>query len=137
MIEEVTPSEAWQALNEDATSVLLDVRSQMEYEYVGHVPASVLVALKEPPRWQSDPNFVDKVRQALEHSRPGQAPEELTIYTLCRSGARSMVAAQELASKGFNKVYNVKEGFEGDKDEQQHRGTLNGWRFHGLPWQQT
>ena len=32
---------------------------------------------------------------------------------------------------------NIAEGFEGDKDENGHRGTLNGWRFRGLPWQQT
>ena len=137
MIEEVTPPEAWQALTGETDSVLLDVRSQMEYDYVGHVPGSVLVALKEPPDWQSDPDFSAKVRTALEQCRPGQAPEELAIYALCRSGARSMMAAEELANSGFKRVYNVKEGFEGDKNEQHHRGKLNGWRFHGLPWQQS
>jgi hypothetical protein len=28
-------------------------------------------------------------------------------------------------------------GFEGERDENDHRGRLNGWRFDGLPWEQT
>jgi hypothetical protein len=34
-------------------------------------------------------------------------------------------------------VYNVIHGFEGDMDESRHRCTKNGWRFDGLPWEQT
>ncbi len=39
--------------------------------------------------------------------------------------------------KGFRRVYNVLHGFEGDLDEHHQRGRLNGWRFDGLPWEQT
>jgi len=42
-----------------------------------------------------------------------------------------------LIKNGFTSVYNVLEGFEGDKDENGHRNTINGWRFHRLPWEQT
>ncbi len=138
MIEELSPLQAWDVLQtRPADALLLDVRSTMEYEYVGHVPDSVFVALKEPPDWQQDTGFVDKVRQAIRDRRPDQEPESLTILALCRSGARSMMAAEELTNSGFRQVYNISEGFEGDKDQQQQRGKLNGWRFHGLPWEQS
>ena len=38
---------------------------------------------------------------------------------------------------GFSNVINVVEGFEGPLDENYHRGKLGGWRFFGLPWQQS
>jgi hypothetical protein len=37
----------------------------------------------------------------------------------------------------FPEVYNVVTGFEGDLDETHYRSTKNGWRFDGLPWEQT
>ena len=33
-------------------------------------------------------------------------------------------------------AYNILEGFEGDADENGHRGRKGGWRFRGLPWRQ-
>jgi hypothetical protein len=33
-------------------------------------------------------------------------------------------------------VINVLHGFEGDLDDSDHRSTVNGWRFDGLPWGQ-
>jgi rhodanese-related sulfurtransferase len=37
---------------------------------------------------------------------------------------------------GFENIYNIEQGFEGDLDENDHRGSFNGWRFHNLPWRQ-
>ena len=37
---------------------------------------------------------------------------------------------------GYNEVYNVLEGFEGDRDASEQRNKLNGWRVNGLPWKQ-
>jgi rhodanese-related sulfurtransferase len=45
-------------------------------------------------------------------------------------------AGARLLGAGFQEVYHVSEGFEGDLDEHHHRGTLGGWRFRGLPWEQ-
>jgi rhodanese-related sulfurtransferase len=137
MIKEIGPTEAWEILQSNPDSVLLDVRSHMEFAYVGHAPESVFVPLKEPPGWKDDPDFVDKVIQALREKHPDKEPRELTVLALCRSGARSMTAAEELTKRGFTEAINVAEGFEGDKDENNHRSTINGWRFHGLPWEQS
>jgi rhodanese-related sulfurtransferase len=137
MIEDITPPEAWARLNEDENAVLLDVRTTMEYEYVGHPLEAVHLPWKEAPDMQVDPDFVAKARETLRRARPGREPEGLTVMTLCRSGARSKAAGEALAEAGFHEVYNVAEGFEGDKDEYNHRGNINGWRHHNLPWEQS
>ena len=48
-----------------------------------------------------------------------------------------MTAAQLLEAQGFNHVYNVLEGFEGERDGNNHRNTINGWRVRQLPWEQS
>lgn len=135
MIKEILPPEAMSILEQEPNAVLLDVRTTMEYEYVGHPVGALHVPWMEFPEWRVDPNFVEKVRKALE-SR-GKGPVEATpILALCRSGKRSWTAALALAGAGFTSVYNILEGFEGDRDAQMHRNTVSGWRFRGLPWEQ-
>ncbi|MGI9229771.1 MAG: rhodanese-like domain-containing protein [Gammaproteobacteria bacterium] len=129
MIEEVTPPEAAKLLENDNT-VLLDVRSEMEYSYVGHPTGAIHIALQEPPDWQVDPAFVERVTVAIPD-------KDTTVLTLCRSGARSMLAAELLQSAGYSKAINIREGFEGDRDGQKQRGKVSGWRFHELPWEQS
>jgi rhodanese-related sulfurtransferase len=58
------------------------------------------------------------------------------VILICRSGKRSNEAGEALIKDGFQNVYNVLEGFEGELDENHHRSTLGGWRFHDLPWEQ-
>jgi len=58
------------------------------------------------------------------------------VLLLCRSGKRSALAAEAATKAGFTSVFNVLEGFEGELNEAQHRGTADGWRFRGLPWVQ-
>jgi rhodanese-related sulfurtransferase len=132
-VKEINPDEAMRILRSDPQAVLLDVRSTMEYQYVGHPVGAVLVPWMDAPDWQVDPEFVTKVRQEL---RDMNRSETAPILALCRSGARSRMAGLALLSHGFTTIYNVAEGFEGDRDDQGHRSTLNGWRFRGLPWEQ-
>jgi len=138
MLEDITPPDAWAMLNENEDAVLLDVRGKVEHDFVGWPLEAVLVPWQDPPGTPADPDFVDKVVAALKQQRSGKDPaRDLTVLTLCRSGARSRAAGETLQAAGFEKVYNVAEGFEGDKDENGHRGNINGWRFYGLPWEQT
>ena len=136
-ITEVSPPEAYEILGRDRAAVLIDVRSRVEFDYVGHPDGAVNIPWKDAPDWRVDPGFVAKVRESLAGSAGQPPPESRTLLMLCRSGGRSMSAARELRKHGFEKVINVAEGFEGDLDGERHRGTLNGWRFHGLPWEQT
>ena len=132
MVSEVNPKQAWKMLQDDPDAVLLDVRSKVEFDYVGHPIGAVHVPIQEAPDWHTDPDFTQKVIEQL-----GEASKNATVLTLCRSGKRSMLAAQLLEQQGYRDTVNIAEGFEGDPDENRHRGNLNGWRFHGLPWEQT
>ena len=134
-IKRVTPPEAWQILERDPRAVLIDVRSKVEFDYVGHPRHARLVMWKDYPAWRENPNFVAEVKSAL--TAHGDDALDRPILAICRSGARSFAAAQALAAAGFTDLYNIEQGFEGDKDAAGHRGTLNGWRFHQLPWEQT
>lgn len=134
-VKDINPNEAWQILQSSSFAALIDVRTRMEYEYVGHPTVAIHVPWMESPDWKVDPNFVAKVRAALQQ-RSETPPEATPILTLCRSGKRSRAAAEELAKHGFTELYNVAEGFEGDRDANKHRSTINGWRYRGLPWEQ-
>jgi rhodanese-related sulfurtransferase len=108
---------------------LVDVRTQAEWDYVGHVPESVLIEWNTYPSGQRNPRFVEQLQARV-------AKTEAPVMFLCRSGERSHNAATEATQAGYPNSYNVLEGFEGEKDPHGHRGALGGWRFAGLPWLQ-
>jgi rhodanese-related sulfurtransferase len=135
MIEDIDAHKVWQALQADPQAQLVDVRTDAEWSFVG-VPnladlnrEVVLIPWQVYPTMQRNGAFIDHLRQA------GIAPETPT-YFICRSGARSMAAAQAAAAAGFTTVFNVAEGFEGPPDAQGHRGQVSGWKASGLPWHQ-
>lgn len=137
-IKEISSQQAWEILEDDPQAVLLDVRTSMEYEYVGHPLNAMHIPWMDAPDWNIDAGFVDKVRDALlKRSGPDKNPESTAILAICRSGKRSRAAAEELASHGFNHLYNIEDGFEGDMDNNKHRNTVNGWRVADLPWEQS
>ncbi len=110
----------------------------MEFEYVGHPMNAVNIPWKEAPDWNINQNFTDQVRQILQKKKgSSETVENMPVLTICRSGKRSMAAAEELSRQGFSCLYNVEEGFEGDRDGAKHRSVINGWRFHNLPWEQS
>jgi rhodanese-related sulfurtransferase len=133
----LTPDEAWQIMQDNHRAVLIDIRSTMEYLFVGHPRGSVHIAWIDEPDWVVNPNFVTEVRKLL---LGGAACEESTgcapVILICRSGKRSLDAGKALLEAGLNMVYHVGEGFEGDLDENHHRSSRGGWRFAGLSWEQ-
>ncbi len=130
MIENLNPQQTWDFLQQNPKSVLIDVRTKMEYLFVGHPPQALHIPWKETPDWQVNPHFVAQVRQVvLDPNTP--------ILLLCRSGQRSLDAAVALENVGYSHLINIVDGFEGALDENKQRGHLNGWRFSGLPWQQS
>jgi len=133
----LTPPQAWDFLQQNPGATLLDVRTALEYFYVGHPVGAVHIPWQEAPGWEVTPDFADRVRAALrERHGPDTPAESCPVLAICRSGKRSHVAAEHLREQGFREVYNVVEGFEGDLDTRRHRSTINGWRFHNLPWEQ-
>lgn len=134
-IKRMTSAEAWRVVSDDRHAVLLDVRSKVEFDYVGHPAGALNVMWKDYPHWQENPDFVAEVKAAL--SARGGDTNSRPILAICRSGARSLAAAKALAAAGYTNLTNVEEGFEGDKDAHGHRCSVGGWRYHQLPWEQT
>lgn len=122
----VTPPEAWQLLRQGAAQ-LVDVRTAPEFKFVGHVPGTVNV------EWHGRDHAP---RDAFLHALSEVANPEQPLLLICRSGVRSHAAANAAFDAGYLRAYNVLEGFEGQIDHDRQRGRINGWRFHGLPWEQ-
>ena len=136
-VQSLSPPEAWRFIQEDQRVVLIDVRSSMEFLFVGHPRGSVHVPWIDAPEWIVNPNFVTEVRKVmLGGVGMGIHSSDAPVVLICRSGKRSLEAGKLLIKKDFTEVYNIIEGFEGELDDGHHRSTLGGWRFHGLPWEQ-
>jgi rhodanese-related sulfurtransferase len=131
-VKTLSPQQAWQLIQERPNALLVDVRSQMEFLFVGHPAGAIHIPWIDEPDWVVNPHFVTQVRQAILGGAGGAAP----ILLICRSGVRSLEAGKALVDAGFGEVYNVAEGFEGALDERHHRSSVGGWRYRGLPWEQ-
>jgi len=136
-VKTVQSKEALKILQDDPRALLIDVRSNMEFLFIGHPLGAISIPWIDEPDWVINKNFAPEVRQlilgGLDHRSGGH---NVPILLICRSGKRSLEAAELLLNEGFHDVYNIAEGFEGELDENHQRSTLAGWRFDGLPWEQ-
>jgi len=131
---DVTPADAFAALRAAPDAVLVDVRTKAEWNYVGVPDLERLSKEVVFAEWVTYPGgarndgFVDELLEAgVTPGRP--------IYFLCRSGVRSMHAAETVTAAGLGPAYNILDGFEGQVDATHHRG-VGGWKSAGLPWRQ-
>jgi rhodanese-related sulfurtransferase len=135
-----TPQETWEILQNDPKAVLIDIRSEMEYLFIGHPKSSIHIPWIDEPDWKINPRFAADVRKVMlggiVYNPDSSNVDSVPVLLICRSGRRSLEAGKVLVEDGFNKVYNVVEGFEGSLDGNHHRSTTGGWRYHGLPWEQ-
>ncbi|PZW45908.1 rhodanese-related sulfurtransferase [Humitalea rosea] len=134
-VPDISATEAWAAIRSDPDAVLVDVRTDAEWTFVG-VPdlseagkQTVLIPWQVYPSMQVNGAFAEHLRRA------GVTPLS-KVYYLCRSGARSLAAGQAAQAAGFPHAYNVANGFEGPVDASGHRGATAGWKAEGLPWVQ-
>ena len=123
----VHPREAW-AIFSRGEAKLIDVRSNEEQKFVGSIFGAIGVPWATGTGLIRNPRFVREVEQ--------KAAKNEVLLLLCRSGKRSALAARALTEAGFENVFNIAEGFEGEIDDKQQRGGIGGWRFHNLPWVQ-
>ncbi len=134
---EINCKQAWEILQGDPRALIIDVRSSMEFLFVGHAKGSVHIPWIDEPDWDINPHFVADVRKVL---LGGVACVDddgcVPVILICRSGKRSKDAGKLLIEAGLQQVYNVDEGFEGELDDNHQRSTLGGWRYHKLPWEQ-
>ncbi|TAN52192.1 MAG: rhodanese-like domain-containing protein [Methylococcaceae bacterium] len=131
-IKSLNPHQAHAALQADSAALLIDVRDMLEFGFVGHPPGALNLPWKDwsDHTWQNNPHFVAQVGERV--------PDKSTpLFLMCRSGQRSLDAAKALAEAGYTDLTNIEEGFEGGLDGEKHRSSVSGWRYHGLPWEQS
>ena len=141
-VGDVVPDDAWRILESDPKAVLVDVRTRAEWGFVGMPDlrslgsSIVMVEWARFPDMAVNPHFASAAKKQLE------GRDASTLLFLCRSGQRSKLAA-EAVTRFFKQLgqdvecLNIAEGFEGDLDEDGHRGNINGWKARGLAWRQT
>lgn len=134
-VKTILSPEAWQICQDNPRALLIDVRSSMEYLFVGHPKGAVHIPWIDEPDWVINPSFATEVRK-LALGGLADTKTDVPVILICRSGNRSLDAGQVLVEAGITDVYNVGDGFEGKLDESHHRSTINGWRYEGLPWEQ-
>ena len=137
----LTPADAQKALQADPEIIFIDVRDPIEISYVGHAKGTdAIVPLKVQTHkfnakkggydYRPNANFMTEIDAAV--ARAG-GTKDTPVFLICRSGARSATATKMLAKAGYTSVWNLVEGFEGDKNKEGARA-VNGWRNAGLPW---
>jgi rhodanese-related sulfurtransferase len=136
MVTNLMPRAAWATMQEKSDSWLVDVRTPGEWNYVGGPDLGAignrLIKLSWHiwPEMKINPDFVS----LLEGER---AARDAHLFFLCRSGGRSLAAAQAVTEAGWPHAYNILHGFEGDLDGAGRRSRINGWKYEDLPWRQT
>jgi rhodanese-related sulfurtransferase len=133
---DLDPAATYQLLVDDPDAVLVDVRTRAEWSYVGGPDLSGLGKPVVQIEWLNFPDGRPNPAFVAELAAAGASPETPVLF-LCRSGVRSIAAAEAATAAGYTRAYNVTQGFEGGPDAAGHRGTTSGWKVAGLPWRQS
>lgn len=140
-VQDVPVKEVWARLGANPKALLVDVRTRPEWTFVGLPDLAGLGRETILVEWQMFPD--NRINAAFVEQLSGQldrlgADRDAELFFICRSGARSKLAAQAARQAGYRQCHNVAEGFEGPLDPDSHqRGRLGGWKAAGLPWSQS
>jgi len=135
-LNHLSPEQAHEILLHFPSALLIDIRSNMEFLFVGHPKGALHVAWIDEPDWCVNPDFEKEIRQLMLGGICDQGEYTPPVILICRSGKRSVDAGNLLVKAGFHNVCHITEGFEGERDEEYHRSSMGGWRYRGLPWEQ-
>lgn len=135
---DLTPEQTWELLTSDPGAVLVDVRTQGEWDQIG-VPDTTSAGRPAVfTQWvlnngAPNPAFLTDLESALADAG---AADDAKLVFLCRSGQRSIAAARVATAAGLAPSYNVLQGFEGAPGISGQRD-VEGWKVAGLPWRTT
>ena len=115
---DLTPKQAWQ-LHTSGVAEIIDVRTKRELQRVGYVASSINIEWLRDQDMKPNTHFLSELQ--------GEAGKDAVLLFLCRSGKRSVAAAQAATFAGYLQAFNVLEGFEGDGNP------ATGWIKHNLP----
>ena len=138
----LSPNEAWKILKENSDSLLIDVRTKEEYDFVGFADLtsinsnrSLFLPWRIYPNMAMNESFTEDLSILISKIFINHKPKNIDLLFICRSGGRSMEAALFMSDFGYN-CYNIIGGFEGAIDSFGHRGTTSSWKAENLPWRQ-
>jgi len=109
-VREIMPWDLSRLLGQDRPPLVLDVREPGEFA-LARIPGSINVprgVLEQACEWDYDETLPELVRG-----------RELPIVVVCRSGNRSVLAADVLQQLGFADVVSLKTGVRGWNDFEQ------------------
>ena len=117
MIKQIKSSDIKEFITNNPKTVLLDVRTEDEWNTVGKPDTKDLGIKSFFITISQDPSFLDNVKQNID--------KEEQVLVMCAAGGRSIIAANLLTNEGYNTL-NVSDGFSGN-------GQDPGWKNLGLP----
>lgn len=133
----LTPQQAYDQLMNDPQSILVDIRSSMEFLMIGHPVGAKHIPWMDEPEWTPQPeHFLTQIRELLLGGNSCEENQCRALILICRSGHRSNDAGLYLLENGIKRVAHIDSGFEGPLDSNHHRSTISGWRHDNLPWEQ-
>ncbi len=140
-VNQIYPNDAYQILQNNQNSILIDVRTNFEWETVGIVDylsfcnPALFISWQNYPDMQIDPDFLVKLESSLNEklSSIKNYKNSADLIFLCRTGIRSNAAAELCLKNGYSNLFNIINGFEGDSNQQGQRSLINGWKAQNLP----
>ena len=117
MIKQIKSSEIKKFIDSNPNTVLLDVRTEEEWNTVGKPDTKNLGIESYFITISQDSSFLENVKKNIDKKKQ--------ILVMCAAGGRSIVAANLLANEGYNTL-NVSDGFSGN-------GQDPGWKNLELP----
>lgn len=116
-VKEIMPWDLSRALAAGSKPILLDVREPAEFNML-RIPGSINVPrgiLEQSCEWDYDETVPELA-----------ASREQEIVVVCRSGNRSVLAADIMLQMGFTNVVSLKTGVRGWSDYEQAMTNANG-----------
>ena len=117
MIKQIKSSEIKKFIETNPDAVLLDVRTEDEWNKVGKPNTKDLGIKSFFITITQDQSFLDKVKENINKKNK--------VLVICAAGGRSIIAANLLANEGYNTI-NISDGFSGNAQDP-------GWKNLGLP----
>jgi rhodanese-related sulfurtransferase len=117
MIEQIKSSEIKKFIEKNPKTVLLDVRTEDEWNTVGKPDSGGMGIKTFFITISQDPSFIENVKKEIS--------KENQVLVMCAAGGRSIIAANLLQNEGY-KAHNVSDGYSGNSEDP-------GWKKLGLP----
>jgi rhodanese-related sulfurtransferase len=141
LAENISSKECWEIMKKNQKVILLDVRTQAEFQFLGYIEGSYNI-----PYWFLSPSFTPKDKEFefakgkmqkapmsryqfyantdfLTHVKKLVKPSD-TVIVYCGASKRSAKAADYLVNAGYENVYNILEGFS------------RGWKKQNMPYKE-